>query len=76
LEESLDADVTHHGLAQGVAELQGAQELHFETRQNALAEEVLEMAVLTYGLLLEMSERTVQHGLTSEALRIVTAPRT
>jgi hypothetical protein len=65
----------HFGLDAALDEItrsiQTGQDLPLERGNVALSEEALALANLTYGLFLDMAERTVQHGLTQRVAEAV-----
>lgn len=58
----------HFSLRIAVDELRGAENVTLEHGDRDLADEALRLAILTYGVLLRHSEKTVQHGLSASAL--------
>jgi hypothetical protein len=64
----------HFSLRQAIDELRtGAEVVPLEQPQPGLADEALGLAILTFGLFLELSDRTVRHGPGAAALEIVRA---
>lgn len=67
----LSSDYMHFSLGVAVDDLRGVQTVELEQGDAALADEALRLAILTYGLLLELSEKTVRHGLAARVLELV-----
>jgi hypothetical protein len=71
----LGSQHVHYSLELAIREIATAiekgQDLPLEQREPELASEALSLAILTYGLFLDMAERTVRHGLTSRVTEIV-----
>ena len=57
------SDFVHFGLAFSIAELRGQEHVDTKARQDGLAAQALRLAILVFGALLQVSERSVAHGL-------------
>jgi hypothetical protein len=62
------SDHVHFSLQIAIDELRGVENVTLEHGDRQLADEALRLAILTYGVLLLHSEKTVQHGLAASAL--------
>jgi hypothetical protein len=65
------SDHVHFSQQAAIAGLYGAEEFDLDSRDPALADEALLLALITYGRLLELSEKTVGHGLTQRVADLV-----
>lgn len=63
----------HFSLQVAVDELRGVESVTLEHGDRELADEALRLAILTYGVLLQLSEKTVGHGLHARVLERVQA---
>lgn len=54
-----------------MGEVRGAETVELEAGGAELADEALRLAIITYGQLLEMSEKAVKHGLHQRVLERV-----
>jgi Family of unknown function (DUF5677) len=65
------SDHIHFSLQPAINELRGAEVVMLETGDAELADEALKLAILTYGVLLQLSEKSVGHGLSQTYLERV-----
>lgn len=67
----LSSDYAHFSLGVAIDELRDADEVTFERDDSELADEALRMAILTYGVFLHLSQRTIGHDLGARALAVI-----
>jgi len=68
----LSSGYVHFSLRQAIDELRTAgEEVALERPEPELAEEALRLAILTYGLFLKLSQKTVEHDLGTRGLSII-----
>jgi hypothetical protein len=65
------SDHVHFSTYAALSNIHGVEELDLDTGDAELADEALRLALVTFGRLLELSERAVRHGLNDEAVRRV-----
>jgi hypothetical protein len=63
----------HFSLQVALDELRGVEVVTLEHGDHELADEALRLAILTYGVLLQLSEKTVRHGVHGRVLERVQA---
>jgi hypothetical protein len=61
----------HFSLNVAVDEMRDANVVRLEAGDPELADEALRLAIITYGQLLELSEKTVKHGLSARVIELV-----
>jgi hypothetical protein len=61
----------HFSQQVAIGELHGVTEFALDAGDPALADEALQLAILTYGMLLEVSEKSVRHGLAEPVAKLV-----
>jgi hypothetical protein len=66
----ISAAESHHDSPIGVL-TRDADVVMLERGDPELADEALRLAIITYGQLLELSEKTVKHGLSARVLQLV-----
>jgi Family of unknown function (DUF5677) len=59
------SDFEHFSFGVAVTEMQTGKAIHFEPSDFTLANEGLLLAIVTYGMFLDFSEKTVKHGIKS-----------
>jgi hypothetical protein len=67
------SDYQHFSLDMAIGELLGVEQLRLGQPEPELAREALKVAVLSYGVLLHLSERTLEHDLGQRTLSLVQA---
>lgn len=69
------SEYTHFSVHLAVDELRGVETVQLERPDAALADEALRYAILTYGVFLHMSERTIGHELGQRTLALIDEAR-
>jgi hypothetical protein len=67
------SDYQHFSLGVAVAELEDLEQLQLERPEPELARDALKVAVLTYGVLLDLSQKTLGHNLGERSHALVEA---